>query len=217
MQHRPFGRLKDPISGLTHLAGALLGMLALVYLVLKAIDHGTIWHIVSFSIFGGSLILLYTSSTFYHLLDISDKARIVFRKIDHTMIFVLIAGSYTPFCLVSLHGTWGWSIFTVVWGIAVLGFFLKFYWIHAPRWLSTALYLGMGWLIVVALLPLSRTLTHFGLLWLGIGGMFYTVGAIIYALKRPDPFPNIFGFHEIWHLFVLAGSASHFVSISSIL
>src|SRR5688572_413789 len=133
-------RLKDPVSGLTHLGGALLGVVALAYLVDKALDRGTAWHLFSFSVFGVSLILLYSSSAFYHLLDVSAEARVIFRRIDHTMIFVLIAGSYTPFCLVSLRGPWGWSILGIVWGLAIFGFFLTLFWIEAPRWLSTGIY-----------------------------------------------------------------------------
>lgn len=210
-------RMRDPISGLTHLAGALLGVFALIYLLERSAGEGTLWHVVSFSVFGASLILLYSSSAFYHLLDVSDEARLIFRRIDHVMIFVLIAGSYTPFCLVPLRGPWGWSLFAVVWGLAFVGVFLSIYWIHAPRWISTSIYLGMGWLVVVAAYPLSQTLNPDTLWWLVLGGVAYSLGAVIYVLKWPDPFPPVFGFHEVWHLFVLAGSTCHFFGVVSIL
>src|SRR3989338_9463633 len=129
--------LRDPISGLTHLTGALLGIVGLVYLLIKSANHGTARHAASFAIFGISVILLYTSSTFYHLLNISDKARVIFRKIDHSMIFVLIAGSYTPFCLISLNGPRGWIMLGVIWALVIVGLFVKLYWIHAPRRIST--------------------------------------------------------------------------------
>ncbi|MEI6789787.1 MAG: hemolysin III family protein [Myxococcaceae bacterium] len=211
-----FKTLRDPVSGLTHLAGALLGIAGLIYLLIKSSNAGTARHIVSSAIFGTSVILLYTSSAFYHLLNISDEARVIFRKLDHSMIFVLIAGSYTPFCLIALHGYVGWILFGVIWGLVIVGLFVKFYWLHAPRWISTGIYLLMGWIAMIVFSPLSHALTPSGFFWLITGGLFYTIGAVIYALKRPNPFPNIFGFHEIWHLFVLAGTASHFMSINSL-
>jgi hemolysin III len=210
-------KLKDPFSGLTHLAGALLGVVALIYLVYRSLHEGTSWHVVSYTIFGLSLIGLYSSSAFYHLLPLSEEKQLVLRRVDHSMIFFLIAGSYTPFCLVSLRDTWGWPIFIVVWTLAALGVLQSFFWIHAPRWLTTGLYLFMGWIALIAIYPLSRALTYDGLYWLFAGGILYSIGAIIYAVKWPDPFPPHFGFHEIWHLFVLAGSAGHFLSLRTLL
>ncbi|MEI6805951.1 MAG: hemolysin III family protein [Myxococcaceae bacterium] len=209
--------LRDPVSGLTHLLGALLGVVALVYLLIKSAHHGTSKHTVSFGIFGVSVILLYTSSAFYHLLNVSEQARVIFRKIDHSMIFVLIAGSYTPFCLIPLEGTQGWILLSVIWGLVFVGLGVKLFWLHAPRWISTGIYLLMGWMAVFVFAPLSEALTPSGFFWLITGGLFYTVGAVIYAIKRPNPFPPLFGFHEIWHLFVLAGTASHFASVNSLL
>ena len=212
-----FKTLKDPVSGFTHLSGALLGVVALIYLLVKSANHGTAKHIVSFAIFGVSIILLYTSSAFYHLLNISDKARLIFRKIDHSMIFVLIAGSYTPFCLIPLNGLRGWVLLGVLWGLVLVGLYVKLYWFHAPRWISTGIYLLMGWMAIVVFKPLAASIAPTGLNWLIAGGLFYTVGAVIYVIKRPTPFPPLFGFHEIWHLFVLAGTASHFMSVNSLL
>ena len=202
--------LKDPVSGLTHMIGAILAIPALIVLVYSASLHGTIWHIVSFSIFGGSLFLLYSASTVYHSLSVPKRATEILRRIDHMMIYILITGSYTPLCLVPLRGPWGWSIFGTILGIAIAGIIMKIVWMNAPRWLYTLFYIGMGWLAVIAIPPLIKIMPIGGIVWLLIGGFFYTVGAVIYIFKRPDPFPNIFGFHEIFHLFVLAGSASHF-------
>ncbi len=211
-------RIQDPVSGLTHLAGALLGVGGMVYLISRSIHlHRPIVDTIAFGVFGLSLVLLYLSSAFYHMLDIKPESKLVFRQLDHAMIFVLIAGSYTPYCLVGLKGTLGWVMFAFVWAVTVGGLVVSIWWIHAPRWLSTALYLGMGWTAVGIVMPLHRALGPQGFFWLVAGGLSYTFGAVIYAVKRPDPFPPYFGFHEIWHLFVLGGSVGHVISISSLL
>lgn len=209
-------RLKDPVSGLTHLVGAILGVIGMVYLIRRSLHSGSAALPISLSIFGTSLVLLYLSSALYHLLDVSDRARRVFRQLDHSMIFVLIAGSYTPFCMVTLRGVVGWNLLAAVWGLAVAGLLVKIFWRRPPRWLSTGIYLLLGWMVIVVIYPLSRALSLPGLTWLIIGGLCYTVGAVIYALKRPDPFPPVFGFHEIWHLLVLAGSVSHYLSVATL-
>lgn len=210
-----FVKLKDPVSGLTHLGGVFLAIAGLCLLVVSAVRYGTAWHVISFSIFGASLILLYTSSTLYHLLPLSDEGSHTLRRIDHIMIFVLIAGSYTPFCLVPLRGPWGWSLFGTVWGITIAGLMLKLFWMEAPRWLYTAVYLLMGWICVIAIYPLIMSVPPGGMFWLVLGGIFYSVGTLIYGFKWPNPFPKVFGFHEIWHLFVLGGSFCHFWAVYS--
>jgi hemolysin III len=192
------------------LIGAFLSVAAIGVLSAFAAVYGTVWHIVSFSIFGFTMFLMYMSSSVYHLLPMKDKALRVFKRIDHIMIFLFIAGTYTPICLVGLKGVWGWSIFGVAWGLALIGIILKAVWLHAPRWFSTMVYILMGWMAMIAIYPLSHTFSTRALIWLILGGLSYTVGAVIYALKKPDPFPGVFGFHEIWHLFVLGGSACHF-------
>ncbi|MCG8683491.1 MAG: hemolysin III family protein [Desulfobacterales bacterium] len=202
--------LREPVNAISHGAGALGSIAALTLMVVFASLRADVWHVVSFSIFGATLILMYTSSCLYHALRISEKALMIFRRIDHIMIFMVIAGSYTPLCLVPLRGPWGWSLFGTVWGIAIAGIFLKIFFMNAPRWISTLIYLTMGWLCVVAIYPLVKTLEPMALLWLALGGLFYSVGALVYATKWPDPFPKVFGFHEIWHCFVILGSASHF-------
>ena len=205
-----FQKFRNPVSGLTHFAGVLLSIVALILLETYATIQGTSWHIVAFAIFGISLILLYGASSIYHLLPLPPRGTTILRRIDHAMIFVLIAGTYTPICLIPLRGVLGWILFGVIWGIAIVGIFLALFWINAPRWLSTLIYLIMGWLIVVAFYPLVQTIPLGGIIWLILGGLCYSVGAVIYALKRPNPVPGIFGFHEIWHIFVMAGSFCHF-------
>ncbi|MDD3706025.1 MAG: hemolysin III family protein [Clostridiaceae bacterium] len=203
-------KVKDPFSGFSHLAGALLSIAGLCLLVRYASENGTVWHIVSFSIFGASLILLYTASSIYHLLVVSEKGTRILRKIDHMMIYVLIAGTYTPVCLIPLRGGWGWSLLISIWSIAMVGVILKVLWFNAPRWLYTFFYLLMGWLIVIAFIPLVRTMPMAAMLWLIAGGLLYTVGAIIYGTKWPRLKSKVFGFHEVFHIFVLYGSFCHF-------
>lgn len=206
-------RLKDPVSALTHLAGALLSVVGLVVLMMRALSIGTVWHLVSYATFGISLILLYTASTVYHSLRVSERTTLALRKLDHMMIFLLIAGTYTPFTLVPLRGPWGWWLFGIIWGCAAVGIAVKMLWMGAPRWVSTAFYVAMGWAVVVAAYPLTRAMGGASLLWLAAGGVAYTVGAVFYATKWPNPWPGKFGFHETWHLMVMAGSAAHFVSV----
>lgn len=202
-------RLWDPVSGFTHLAGMFLAIAGLVVLVSQAVIYATAWHIVSFAIFGASLILLYAASAFYHLLPLAEKWKKILQNIDHMMIYILIAGTYTPICLVALRGGWRWSLFGVIWGAALLGMAgHSFY--KAPRWLSTSIYGVMGWLVVIAFWPLAQTLHTQGVFWLMAGGFFYSVGAVIYALKKPFTNAKWFGFHEIFHLLVIAGSLCHF-------
>lgn len=202
--------IKDPISALTHFIGALLSIVGLVFLIYYGVVKGTVWHIVSFSIFGASLILLYSASTIYHSIKASPKVTKILRKIDHMMIYVLIAGTYTPICLVALRGPWGWSLLIGIWTLAILGIFVKAFWLNAPRWVSTSFYLGMGWLVVIAIIPLGKSMPLGAILWLVAGGLLYTLGAVIYGLKWPKINLKYFGFHEIFHLFVMAGSFSHF-------
>jgi hemolysin III len=202
--------LRDPVSGLTHFIGALLSVAGLVMLIIKAFNPLKPWHLTTYCVFGVGMILLYTASTLYHWLPLSSEGTARLRKIDHMMIFVLIAATYTPICLVPLRGAWGWGIFGTVWAVAIMGILFKVFWIHAPRWLTSLIYLCMGWIAVVGIVPLVRTLQAGALFWLFAGGVFYTIGGIIYALKRPDPIPHIFGFHEIFHIFVMLGTAAHF-------
>lgn len=206
--------MKDPVSSLTHFAGALLSVAGLVVLEILAIDRGTVWHVVSVTIFAASLIMLYTASGVYHAVraEGTPLGRVL-RTLDHSMIFVLIAGTYTPFCLLPLRGVWGWSLFGAIWGCALAGIIMKLVWLHAPRWLYTSFYVIMGWLVVVAAYPLVQRAPAAAVIWLLAGGIAYTLGAVLYATKWPKLWPGVFGFHEVWHLFVMAGSACHYLAV----
>ena len=207
-------KVRDLVSGLTHCIGAGLSLIGLVILIVFAAIWGDAFDVVSFTIFGLGLFLMYLFSTLYHWLNISEKALTVFRKFDHIMIYILIASSYTPICLGPLRGPWGWTIFGIVWGIAVLGIVLTSLWIKAPRALTTTIYIAMGWIVIIALIPLIRVFQYAGLLyslvWLALGGVFYTIGGIIYGLKWPKINFKHFGFHEIFHIFVMLGSACQY-------
>lgn len=205
--------LREPISGLTSLLSAFLAVAGLVAMIISATQNGNAWHIVSLSIFGASLILLYASSSLYHLLPLNEKGIRLLRRIDHIMIFILIAGTYTPFCLIPLRGAWGWSLFSIIWVLAISGIVLKTFWFHAPRYLSTLIYVGMGWLSLGFAYPLIKNVPVGGLMWLLAGGLLYTIGALFYALKWPNFFPRVFGFHELWHLMILSASFCHFWSV----
>lgn len=205
---------RDPVSGLTHLAGAVFAVVALCILVVRAALYGDTWHMVSFSIFGATLLLMFAASTIYHLVHAPEHVILWLKRIDHIAIFMLIAGTYTPFCLVPLHGPLGWGMLIAVWSLAFAGIFLKVVWISAPRWLSTLIFVGMGWLVVIAIGPAQERIPSDALWWVVYGGLAYTIGAVIYALKWPDPWPRWFGFHEIWHLFVMAGAFCHFWAIA---
>lgn len=202
--------IREPVNGLTHGLGALLAMVGLVLLVNDAIMAKSAPHIIAFSIFGLSMVLLYTASSLYHSLNVKEKTLELLKKLDHAMIYVLIAGSYTPVCLLVLEGSWKWGLFITIWALAFIGIIKKFTWTSAPRWISTLFYLGMGWLAVIIFPTLWERLPVAFMIWLGIGGLAYTLGAIIYGIKKPNLIPEWFGFHELWHLFVLAGTFSHF-------
>jgi len=203
-------KFKDPVSGFTHLGGALLSIAGLVILIRYAARFATVKHIVTFAIFGAALILLYTASAVYHLLKVPEKINTLLRRIDHMMIYVLIAGTYTPICVIGLTGAWGLSMLITVWVLAALGIIMTVFWFGAPRWLTTAVYLLMGWLVVIAFYPLIHSLPIGGITWLAVGGLLYSVGAVVYGFKWPKINSRWFGFHEIFHLFVIAGSLGHF-------
>lgn len=206
--------VREPVNAFTHLIGAVISFVGTLLLLLvgKQGEPLTTTALISMIIFGLSLVLLYTTSGVYHLVQTSDAILLKLKKLDHSMIFILIAGSYTPFCLLALDGFWKWSIITVVWTLAVVGIFLKVFWIDMPRWLSTGLYIGMGWIAVFAMGPLYHGLSFGGFFWLVMGGVMYTVGGIIYGLKKPN-FSSSFGFHEFFHIFVMLGSACHYWAI----
>lgn len=205
-------RMKDPVSGLTHGLGAALSVFGSILLLGKSLQAGnTPWHIVSFSVFGLGMLLLYSASSIYHLLNLGAGAMRVLRKLDHSMIFVLIAATYTPICLISLRGPWGWALFGAVWGLSIMGIVFKAVWFDAPRWAYTLSYVALGWACVVCIVPLVHALPLGALLWLAAGGVAYTLGAVGYALKWPGKENRWFGFHEVFHVYILAGTFCHFM------
>jgi hemolysin III len=179
--------------------------------VLVSLARGKPWHLSGFAIYGATLTLLYLASALYHSLPLGERGIRRLLMLDRIGIYLLIAGTYTPLCLVPLRGAWGWSLLSLVWGLALFGGLCEIVWRGAPKWITTGLYLVMGWLAVLAWGPLTRTLTGAGLQWLIAGGITYTVGAVIWLTGQPRLWPGAFGAHELWHLFVLGGSACHFV------
>ena len=203
--------LKYPIRTLIGVVAVLLSILAVILLVYRAALQGSPWHVVSLSIYGFSLITLWTMSTLYHSLNVSKTANLILEQVDHAMIYFLIAGTYTPICLIVLRGGWGWSLFGVNWALAITGIVLKLVFRQPAKWLVIVFftfYIIMGWLLVIAWVPLIHAMPRAGLFWLILGGVFYTVGAGIFNLRHIDFHPK-FGAHEMWHLFVLAGSSCH--------
>ena len=202
-------KLKDPGSAITHFIGMLMAMFAATPLILRAMRAPDTVHVISLSIFIVSMILLYAASTTYHTFDLSERTNKILKKLDHCMIFVLIAGSYTPICLIVLHGRTGFMLLALVWSIAILGIIFKLCWVTCPKWVSSVLYIAMGW----AFTQILNSLPAAAFNWLLAGGIIYTVGGIIYALKLPifNAHHKYFGSHEIFHLFVMAGSICHFI------
>lgn len=206
-------KVKDPGSAITHFIGMLMTLFATLPLLLKAAKSPDMTHIISLGIFALSMILLYTASTVYHTFNLTDKINKRLKKFDHMMIFVLIAGTYTPICLVALKGPVGTTLLILVWGMALLGIVLKAFWVTCPKWFSSVIYIAMGWTCVLAFSPLLHAIPKNAFLWLLAGGIIYTIGGVIYALKLPlfNKKHKYFGSHEIFHLFCMGGSACHFI------
>ena len=206
-------KLKDPGSAITHFIGMLMAIFAAIPLLIKAAHEPGRIYLVSIAVYAASLILLYAASTTYHTFNISKKVNTILKKIDHMMISVLIAGSYTPICLLVLGGRMGWILLAIVWGFAIAGILIKAFWVFCPKWVSSVLYIGMGWTCVLAFTQLLNSLSPAAFGWLLAGGIIYTVGGVIYALKLPifNSKHKNFGSHEIFHLFVMGGSLCHFV------
>lgn len=206
--------IREPINGFTHLAGAILSFVGLLALVIKAATGPTSGiTLTAVIIFGLSMILLYSASATYHMVVARDAIIGFLRRLDHSMIFVLIAGTYAPFCLITLDGRTGAFLFSIILSVAIAGVVFKLVWFECPRWLSTGLYIAMGWMIVFAAPALSENLPPAGLWLLIIGGLLYTIGGVIYGFK-PDFFKTKYmGFHEIFHIFIMLGSLAHFLSV----
>jgi hemolysin III len=200
-------RIREPFNGASHLVGLLLGGAGTIMLLRMAEGRD---RLIALSTYGVTLILLYGASTLYHTLSLPERQLRALRTLDHIAIYFLIAGTYTPIALITLDSRLGWTLLASVWLIALAGVPFKLFYLDAPVWLSTGTYLLMGYLALVAVIPLARAVHVGGLLWLVSGGIAYTIGAVIYSRRRPDPFPGVFGHHEIWHVLVLIGSACHF-------
>ena len=211
--------VKDPGSAITHFIGMLMAIFAAVPLLIKAAHEPSRIYVISLAVYSASMILLYAASTTYHTFDISAKINTILKKWDHMMISVLIAGSYTPICLLVLKGKTGLILLAIVWSFAIIGILIKAFWVYCPKWVSSILYIGMGWTCVLAFTQILNSMSHTSFIWLLTGGIIYTVGGIIYALKLPifnNKHKN-FGSHEIFHLFVMGGSMCHFVVMYALL
>jgi hemolysin III len=203
-------QFREPISGLTHCLGALLALYGLFLLISETTHPVRPWHLATFSVFGISMILLFTASTLFHWLPVSEKRVVQLRKLDHIMIFIYIAATYTPFCLIPFRGAFGWSVFLCIWIIAALGTVFKLYWINVPKSLCLSIYLFAGFFSIVGTGHILRILQPWAIFWLAAGGLSYTIGAVFYALDKTGEKPPLFGYHEIFHLFVMLGSTAHF-------
>lgn len=211
--------IKEPGSAITHFIGMLMAIFAAVPLLIKAAHEPSRIYIVSLAIYAASMILLYAASTTYHTFDISAKINTILKKWDHMMISVLIAGSYTPICLLVLKGKTGLILLAIVWSFAIVGILIKAFWVYCPKWVSSVLYIGMGWTCVLAFTQILNSMSKTSFGWLLAGGIIYTVGGVIYALKLPifNSKHKNFGSHEIFHLFVMGGSMCHFIVMYALL
>ena len=206
--------LREPVNSLTHWGGALLALIGLI--ILLVVGWGTPARVISLLIYGVSLIVLFSASATYHMVHVKERALEVFRKIDHAAIYFLIAGTYTPFCVNAFSGFWKWGMLSIIWSLALIGIIVKVFYIRAPRWLNAGIYLVMGWLCIAAIGQMLAALPVWVLLWLVAGGLLYTLGAIIYITKIFNFVPGVFGFHEMWHIFVMLAAAAHFVAVLGI-
>jgi hemolysin III len=205
-------KFRDPISGLTHLFSAFLAAVGLIFLLF--LGRGDANKEIALFVYGLSLILMLSSSAAYHLANARPAILIWLRKMDHTAIYLLIAGTYTPVCLYYFTGFWRNGFLAIIWGMALIGIIVKLFIIRAPRWVTAGIYLLMGWLSILALREILTRMPAPALFWLALGGLAYTLGAVVYILKKPDIIPGVFGFHEVWHIFVILGCLAHFILIA---
>lgn len=206
-----FKNLREPVNSLTHWVGAILAFGGLVTLLI--VGWGTPAKVISFVIYGVSLIFLFSASATYHMVRVKDKALEIFRKIDHAAIYLLIAGTYTPFCVNAFTGFWQWGMLSIIWFLALIGILVKVFYIRAPRWLNAGIYLVMGWPSIAAIGQMLAALPVSVIGWLVAGSVLYTLGAIVYITKIFNFAPGVFGFHEMWHIFVMLAAAAHFVAV----
>ncbi len=207
-------KLREPVNSLTHWGGAVLALIGLVALLI--VGWSTPAKIISLAIYGVSLIFLFSASATYHMVQVKDKALEVFRKVDHAAIYVLIAGTYTPFCVNVFDGFWKWGMLSIIWSLAIIGIVIKIFIIRAPRWLNAGIYIVMGWLSIAAIGEMLDALPVWVLVWMLIGGVTYTLGAVVYITKIFNFKPGVFGFHEVWHIFVLLAAMAHFIAVMGV-
>lgn len=209
-----YKKLREPINSITHFVGAGLSFIALIAMLVKvAISDPSVISILSVTIFGISLTLLYATSGTYHGIISTEKVIKFFQKLDHSMIFILIAGSYAPFCLISIGDKFGFTMFLIMITLAIVGIIFKLCWFNCPCWVDSVMYIGMGWIALFMIKPLAAILPGISLFWLVLGGILYTIGGIIYATKSKRLTIGNWGFHEIFHIFILLGSLSHFICV----
>jgi len=204
-------KLREPVNSLTHWAGALLALAGLAALLI--VGWSTPAKIVSLLVYGLSLIGMFSASATYHMVQAKDRVLLILRKIDHSAIFLLIAGTYTPFCINAFDGFWKWGMLTIIWSLAAIGIIVKVFYIKSPRWLNAGIYVVMGWLCVGASGQMLATLPAWVFIWLLAGGVIYTLGAVVYITKIFNFKPGVFGFHEVWHIFVMLAAAAHYVAV----
>ncbi len=205
-------KLREPVNGLTHLIAAGAALIGLI--ILLFIGWGDSGKVISLTIYGISLTLLFLASGIYHSVDASPDMMLKLRKVDHSAIYLLIAGTYTPLCFNMLSGFWKWGLLGIIWGLALIGIGVKIFFINAPRWGTAGGYIIMGWLGILGIREIAAALPVGALIWLAIGGLMYTLGAIVYITKTMDFVPGVFGFHEVWHIFVILGALAHFIAIA---
>ena len=231
-------KLREPISAITHLASAAAALAGVLFLFHLTQQHSlpaqvggglrqliqansgsaaAAYAFLAIGVYGASLFLMFLASGVYHSVIASARVIQVLRKVDHSAIYLLIAGSYTPFCLLAFRGFWQWGFLAIIWGLALVGIISKLFFIHAPRWFTAGVYVVMGWLSLFAVREMLAVLPAGATFWLGLGGVIYTLGAVVYVTKKLDFIPGRFGFHEIWHLFVMGGAAAHFLAIARLI
>lgn len=204
-------KLREPVNGLTHLGGAILALAGLIALLI--IGWSTPARIIALTVYGLSLVAMFSASAAYHMVRARDRVIEILRKVDHSAIYLLIAGTYTPFCILAFTGFWQWGLLSIIWSLAALGIGVKIFFIRAPRWLNAGIYLLMGWLCVAAIGEMLAVLPTWVLMWMLVGGITYTLGALVYITKIFNFVPGVFGFHEVWHIFVLLAAAAHFIAV----
>jgi hemolysin III len=207
-----FSKLREPVNGLTHLITAGAALVGLI--ILLVIGWGHPGKLISLMIYGISLILLFLASGIYHSVKADPNVLLKLRKFDHSAIYLLIAGTYTPICFNMLDGFWKWGMLGIVWGLALVGIGVKIFFIKAPRWVTAGVYIVMGWLCIFGIQEILAALPLGAIIWLAAGGIIFTLGAVVYITKTMDFVPGVFGFHEIWHIFVILGALAHYIMIA---